>query len=149
MLLLLLLTRNYRIWASNSQRFNLKILLDTHALIWWLRDDVRLTKLAAGILQDPENRILISAGVGWELAIKVGLGKIEPSSLIEQLNEAVAKEKFEALPISLTHGVHAGLLPPHHRDPFDRLLSAQALQLHVPILSVDRVFDLYGVQRMW
>jgi PIN domain nuclease of toxin-antitoxin system len=127
----------------------LKILLDTHALIWWLRGDSRLSDLAAVILRDPENEILISAVVGWELAIKVGLWKIKPASLIEQLADAVSNETFIELPITLAHAIRAGLLAPHHRDPFDRLLSAQALVLDVPILSADRLFDLYGVQRFW
>jgi PIN domain nuclease of toxin-antitoxin system len=127
----------------------LKILIDTHALIWWLREDPRLSKVAADTLTDPNNEILVSAGVGWELAIKVGLGKIEPASLIEQLDEAILKETFVELPVALAHGIRAGLLPPHHRDPFDRLLSAQALLLELPILSADRLFDQYGVQRLW
>jgi PIN domain nuclease of toxin-antitoxin system len=69
--------------------------------------------------------------------------------LIEQLDEAISKETFVELPITLAHSVRAGLLPSHHRDPFDRILSAQALVLEVPILSADRFFDLYGVQRLW
>jgi len=126
-----------------------RVLLDTHALVWWLRDDPRLSKAAAQIIRDPGNEILLSAVVGWELAIKVGLGKIGPASLIGQLNEAASKEGFVELPIALAHGVRAGLLAAHHRDPFDRLLSAQAQILQVPILSADRLFDLYGVQRLW
>ena len=127
----------------------MKILVDTHALIWWLRDDQRLSRAAAQILADPSNEILVSAGVGWELAIKVGLGKIEPANLIAQMEEAISRETFVELPVALAHGVRAGLLPLHHRDPFDRLLAAQAEILDVPILSADRLFDRYGVRRLW
>jgi PIN domain nuclease of toxin-antitoxin system len=127
----------------------LKVLIDTHALIWWLRDDPRLSKAAATILKDTQNEILVSAAVGWEMAIKVSLGKMDPASLVEELEVAIANESFIELPVSLAHAIRAGLLPPHHRDPFDRLLAAQAQLLNIRILSVDRLFDLYQVQRVW
>jgi PIN domain nuclease of toxin-antitoxin system len=127
----------------------MKILLDTHTLVWWLRDDVRLSPQAARILKDPRNEILVSAAVGWEMAIKVNLGKIEPASLLEQLGQALAKEAFAELPITMAHAVRAGSLPLHHRDPFDRLLAAQAQALELPILSADRLLDQYAVQRVW
>jgi PIN domain nuclease of toxin-antitoxin system len=127
----------------------MKILLDTHALVWWLSDDSRLSREAVRILEDPHNEILVSAAVGWELAIKVNLGKIHPASLVEQLEQTLASAVFTELPIAMAHAIRAGLLPPHHRDPFDRLLAAQAQAMKFPILSADRVLDQYAVQRVW
>jgi len=125
------------------------ILLDTHALIWWFQNDSRLSKRASAVVKNPSNKILISAAVGWELAIKVNLGKIRPASLVQSLEEALAKEAFEELRVSVAQAVRAGLLPLHHRDPFDRLLAAQAQSLAVPILSADTMLDAYGVRRVW
>jgi PIN domain nuclease of toxin-antitoxin system len=127
----------------------MKVLIDTHALIWWLHDDSRLSKAAALILKDTQNEILVSAAVGWEMAIKAGLGKMDPALVVEELETAIANESFLELPVSLTHAIRAGLLPHHHRDPFDRLLAAQAQLLDIRILSADRLFDLYQIQRVW
>jgi PIN domain nuclease of toxin-antitoxin system len=127
----------------------LRILLDTHALLWWLRDDPRLSRVGRSILRDKDNEILVSAAVGWEVAIKVNLGKINPPSVIDELENAVSTEAFTDLPITLAHAVRAGALPLHHRDSFDRLLAAQAQVLDIPILSSDPLFDVYGVQRFW
>jgi PIN domain nuclease of toxin-antitoxin system len=127
----------------------MKILLDTHALVWWLSSDGRLSGEASRILKDTDNEILVSAAVGWEMSIKVNLGKIEPAALLEQLEVNLAQEAFSELPITMTHAIRAGLLPLHHRDPFDRLLAAQAQVLDLPILSADRVLDHYAVRRIW
>jgi PIN domain nuclease of toxin-antitoxin system len=83
------------------------------------------------------------------LAIKIKIEKITPLSLIENLQEALRAESFTELEITLVHAVEAGLLPLHHKDPFDRLLVAQARSLNIPILSADRLLDLYGIQRIW
>jgi PIN domain nuclease of toxin-antitoxin system len=131
--------------ASTGRRF----LLDTHVLIWWMRDETRLSTRASAIIKNPENQILISAAVAWELAIKVKLEKIRPATLIEGLNLVLEQESFSALDITLPHALEAGLLPLHHRDPFDRLLVAQALALKLPILSADRILESYGVKRLW
>lgn len=125
------------------------ILLDTHALVWWLQNDSRLSKRAAVIIKNPTNKILVSAAVGWELAIKVNLGKIRPASLVQGLEEAMSRETFEELPVTVAQAIRAGLLPMHHRDPFDRLLAAQAQSLGCPILSADSLLDAYGIQRVW
>jgi PIN domain nuclease of toxin-antitoxin system len=125
------------------------ILLDTHALVWWLQNDSRLSKRAAVIIKNPTNKILVSAAVGWELAIKVNLGKIRPASLVQGLEETMSRETFEELPVTVAQAIRAGLLPMHHRDPFDRLLAAQAQSLGCPILSADSLLDAYGIQRVW
>jgi PIN domain nuclease of toxin-antitoxin system len=109
----------------------------------------RLSKQAARTIANPENQILISAVVGWEVAIKVGVGKMKPSSILDGLDRALERESFSELPITLDAAVRAGLLPLHHRDPFDRLLIAQAQSLQVSILSSDEVLDLYDVKRLW
>jgi PIN domain nuclease of toxin-antitoxin system len=83
------------------------------------------------------------------MAIKAGLGKMDPALVVEELETAIANESFLELPVSLAHAIRAGLLPHHHRDPFDRLLAAQAQLLDIRILSADRLFDLYQIQRVW
>ena len=127
----------------------MRILLDTHALIWWLQGDPKLSKRAADIIKDAKHPILISAAVSWEISIKIGLGKIRPASLLDALQNTLSEESFEELSITVQDTVRAGMLPPHHRDPFDRLLAAQAQLLNVPILSADKMFDQYSVQRVW
>jgi PIN domain nuclease of toxin-antitoxin system len=126
-----------------------KVLLDTHVLVWWMEDATRLSKQAAKIIADSCNQVLISAAVGWELAIKVGTGKMKPRSILQDLDRVLERESFSEVPIMLGTAVRAGLLPLHHRDPFDRLLVAQAQSLSVPILSADAVLDLYEVKRLW
>jgi PIN domain nuclease of toxin-antitoxin system len=124
-------------------------LLDTHALIWWMESSPRLTDRAASAIANKRNRILISAAVGWELSIKVNSGKISLPISLEKLTQSIESYAFVAIPISMSQTVRAGLLPLHHRDPFDRLLVAQARELDVPIVSNDVVLDAYGVQRLW
>ena len=127
----------------------MEILLDTHALIWWMIDPPRLSRRAEKALEDPANRILVSAVVAWELAIKINAGKIQPSSLLLGLDSAFARQAFAELPVSVEHAVRAGSLPLHHKDPFDRLLVAQAQAMNIPILSVDAALDHYGIRRIW
>lgn len=127
----------------------MEILIDTHAFVWWMVESPRLSKRAVEIFRGSTYRILLSAVVGWELAIKVNSGKFEPSNLISRLEDAMAEQLFKELPITVGHAVRAGLLPMHHRDPFDRLLVAQAQALNLPILSGDRGLDEYDVRRVW
>jgi len=119
------------------------ILIDTHALVWWLEDAGRLSRRAVAILEDPDNAILVSAVVGWEISIKVSAGKIQPRSLIQRLHRVVERQSFSELPITLETAIRAGLLPLHHRDPFDRSLVAQAQSLNASILSADVLLDRY------
>ena len=123
------------------------ILLDTHPVIWWMLDASRLSSRAAEILRSTANRVVVSAVVAWELAIKINAGKIQPPTLISGLQAAMAKQLFGEIPITLEHAVKAGLTL-HHRDPFDRLLVAQAQLLNLPILSADRGLDEYDVRRI-
>jgi PIN domain nuclease of toxin-antitoxin system len=126
------------------------LLLDTHTLIWFFQDDPRLGPLARAMIEDPTNRKLVSIATCWEIAIKVGIGKLilgEPTR--PYLDRAIAQSHFELLPISLDHSTRVEGLAQHHKDPFDRLLIAQAIVEGVPIISVDPAFDPYPVRRIW
>ncbi len=125
------------------------VLLDTHALVWWFNEPAKLSRRASTIMGNSSNTILISAAVAWEMAIKVNLGKLDALALITSLEQQIRREGFADLPISLEQATLAGLLALHHRDPFDRLLVAQAQNMNIPILSADAALDLYGVERLW
>ena len=127
----------------------MKLLLDTHAFVWWFNDPGKLSSKASALLTSSRNSVLVSAAVAWELAIKVNLGKIDALPLITDLASYTAEEGFVELPISIDQAVRAGLLPRHHRDPFDRLLVAQAQDLNLPILSADHILDRYDIKRIW
>ncbi len=127
----------------------MKILLDTHVFVWWMEDAERLSTQAARTIGNPENNVLISAVVGWELAIKVMTGKMKPRSILDGLDRVLEQESFSEVPITLDVTVRAGSLPLHHRDPFDRLLVAQAQSLNVPVLSADAILDRYDIRRLW
>jgi PIN domain nuclease of toxin-antitoxin system len=126
------------------------ILLDTHALLWFLWDDVKLSDRAKSLIEDAENLKLVSITSCWEIAVKVGLGKLdlgEPSGTF--LPRELARNNFEMLPITLKHVARIETLPQHHHDPFDRLLAAQAMVENISLASRDEVFDLYDVIRVW
>jgi len=127
----------------------MEALLDTHVVIWWFENAPRLSKRASAILAAPNNTLYVSAAVGWEIAIKLNVGKFQSTELMGDMAGFLAGEGWRQLPISLEHAVRAGLLPLHHRDPFDRLLVAQAQALNLPILSADRELDEYDVRRLW
>src|SRR5438128_7507851 len=114
------------------------LLLDTHAFLWFCQDDPLLSATAKAAIEDPGNRKLLSIASCWEIAIKAGLGKLtlgEPSETY--IPNALSRTGFELLPISLTHATAVEVLPMHHRDPFDRLLIAQAQTEAIPIVSAD------------
>jgi PIN domain nuclease of toxin-antitoxin system len=125
------------------------LLPDTNVLYWWLNDPDELSAGAEAAMLDPENSIMVSAVVPWELAIKTNLGKLDGQTLLEIWDEKLASEGFSELSIESAHAIRAGLLPRHHNDPFDRMLAAQAQMTGWPIVSADRVFDFYGVRRIW
>lgn len=127
----------------------MKLLADTQALFWWYSEPGKLSDRALAAMQDSGNVVLISAVAAWELAIKTGIGKLDALALVLDLERYIAEEGFTELPITIAHAVRAGLLPAHHRDPFDRLLIAQAQDLNVPILSSDPLLDDYDVKRLW
>jgi PIN domain nuclease of toxin-antitoxin system len=118
------------------------LLLDAHALLWWLADDPTLDRPAFGAIQDPLNDVLVSAATIWEIAIKRALGKLEaPDGIVEAADRA----GIDIVPITGADAETAGALPAHHRDPFDRMLVAQAARIGAVLVSRDRAFDAYGV----
>jgi PIN domain nuclease of toxin-antitoxin system len=124
-------------------------LLDTHTLRWWLDDSLRLSEAARDAILATTNSKVISSVVPWELAIKANLGKFNSQTLLAGWDEILESQGFSELPIESVHAIRAGLLPLHHRDPFDRMLAAQAQVTGWPIISADRIFDYYGVRRIW
>jgi PIN domain nuclease of toxin-antitoxin system len=118
-----------------------RLLLDTHALLWWLADE-GLTPPAQDAIADPANLVVVSAASAWEISIKKALGKLaSPDDLEQQVRDG----GFSPLPISIAHGVATGELPHHHEDPFDRMLIAQALAEGLTIVTRDKRFGDYGV----
>ena len=128
----------------------MRVLLDTHALLWWLSDDPALTRPARKIIADTRNTIIVSAASAWEIGTKVRLGKLPTANdLAADFSGHLDRDGFQLLAISAEHGIRAGLLPAPHKDPFDRMLIAQAQAENVPIISVERLFEQYGVRRIW
>jgi len=125
----------------------MNVLVDTHVWIWSLADPGRLSPESRSLLSSSRNVVYLSAASAWELAIKAALGKIElPEPVETYVPTRMARQGITALPITHAHALRVSTLPPHHRDPFDRLLIAQALVERLPILTADVVFDRYSVE---
>jgi PIN domain nuclease of toxin-antitoxin system len=127
-----------------------RLLLDTHTLLWFLRNDPSLTATAKAAIEDPANHKLVSIATCWEMSIKAELGKlrlVEPVALL--LARELPANNFGLLDITLAHATAVEALPRHHKDPFDRLLIAQAQIEGIPIVSADAAFDPYGIIRIW
>lgn len=127
----------------------MRYLLDTHALLWWLSTPELLPPSLRDLLDDRSNELLLSIVTPWELAIKTNAGKLDAGQILRDIESGQLKGDVEILLAQVSQVIRAGMLPLHHRDPFDRLLTAQALELAIPIVSRDRIFDRYGVQRIW
>ena len=128
----------------------MRILLDTHALLWWMIGNPRLSPRARAAVDAPNAEVLVSAASAWELAVKVRLCKLpEASRLTHRLAESLAEQNFKSLAISLEHGRLGGLLPGAHRDPFDRVLAAQALLDDLVLVTNDAAFSTFGVKTLW
>jgi PIN domain nuclease of toxin-antitoxin system len=133
-----------------SQSHLAELLLDTHALLWWLAEPDSLSPTAHQAIADPGNRVHVSAASGWEIATKVRLGKLPAASeLLHDLPELLAAQGFEPLPITLVHGLHAGRYPMAHRDPFDRLLAAQAELGGLTLVSLDPALQSFPCNLLW
>jgi PIN domain nuclease of toxin-antitoxin system len=117
--------------------------LDTHILLWWWSDDRKLSKSARTIIANPSNQVLVSAVSAWEVAIKAALGRIEIE--LDDFDDAIVKSGFESLPIAVRHAVRVGRLPAIHRDPFDRMLVAQASVEELRLVTHDSVFERYNL----
>ena len=128
----------------------MRLLLDTHAFLWWVIESDRLSAAAHMAIQNRENAIFISAASAWEIATKHRIGKLPEAELIvHELAGAIVGEGFEALPITVDDAARAGALPGPLRDPFDRMLIAQASSRDLALVSADEALDQYDVQRLW
>jgi len=128
----------------------LRVLLDTHAFVWWNSDDPRLSRTARAVIQEPENEILLSAASAWEIAIKYARGRLPiPQPPARYVADRMRRHGFGPLAIEIAHGVQVGSLPPIHRDPFDRILVAQSQLENLPILTSDPTIARYGVSVIW
>jgi len=128
----------------------MRALLDTHAFLWWITNDPRVSKKVREIISDGENELFLSVASGWEMAIKAGLGRLQlPPNLEHFILEQMALNAIESLPVQMSHALHVYKLPAHHRDPFDRMLIAQAQLQNLPILTVDPQIARYSVKVIW
>jgi PIN domain nuclease of toxin-antitoxin system len=128
----------------------LHLLLDTHALIWWMTNNPSLPDSVRRLMIDKRNTIVVSAASAWEMATKVRLGRLPAASdITRNFQEYLTQSGFESLPVSAAHGIRAGLLPGPQRDPFDRMLIAQAQAEDLTIVSNEMSFDSYGIRRAW
>jgi len=127
----------------------MRCLIDTHALIWWLTQPDRIPEKTRDLLDDLANDVLISIATPWEMSIKIHSGKLDARDILYDIEYGHLDDQIRVLMAEVRHVIRAGSLPLHHRDPFDRLMIAQALELNLPIVSNDRIFDRYGVQRIW
>lgn len=125
-------------------------LIDTHALLWFIDGDERLSERARALIKNKTNRIAVSAACLWEVAIKSSIGKLKLGQPFGELfPKQLEDNDIELLAVSVEHLKIVRELPFHHRDPFDRLLIAQSLAEAVPVISIDTAFDDYGVERLW
>jgi PIN domain nuclease of toxin-antitoxin system len=127
-----------------------RLLLDTHAFLWFLLDDPQLSASARALIEDPANDVEISPASYWEIAIKIGLNKYalpEPYQIF--MEREIADNDFRILPIEPKHTAVLTTLPLHHRDPFDRLIVAQAMVEGISVVSIDPRLDAYPIKRLW
>ncbi|MBP6825982.1 MAG: type II toxin-antitoxin system VapC family toxin [Saprospiraceae bacterium] len=127
----------------------MRLLLDSHAMIWYLQGDPTLSSTARQAIVDTRNHKFISAASIWEVAIKVSIGKIQLKFPFADFHQLLAINQFDWLPISFEHAARVSRLPFHHRDPFDRIIIAQALEERMTIVGLDPEFPAYGVPVLW
>jgi PIN domain nuclease of toxin-antitoxin system len=126
------------------------LLLDTHTFLWFLSGDARLSFAAREAISEPTNRVYVSAASVWEISTKHRLGKLPGfSSIVGDLDAVISAQDFERLSITTKHGQLAGALSIPHKDPFDRMLVAQATEQRMQLVSNEQIFDQFGVVRLW
>ena len=129
----------------------MRLLLDTHTLLWWTTGDPSLPERARKRIAQSKDPVVISAVSAWEIAIKVNAGRLPPGAteLIQDFEESLKQDGFRSMSITPDHAIRAGMLPGSHKDPFDRMLIAQAQAENMAVVSNELVFDSYGVTRIW
>ena len=128
----------------------MRLLLDTHAFIWWVNGNERLPRQARRAIGDDANDVFISAASAWEIATKYRLGRLDEAvAIAPDIAAVIADQDFEELPITVEEAIRAGGLPGPLGDPFDRMLVAQALSRDLVLVSNETIFDQYGVRRLW
>ena len=128
----------------------MRLLLDTHALLWWLDGDRRLPPRVRRRLSSPSSVVYVSAASAWEITTKWRIGKLDGAEAVAMdVASAVASQGFTPLEITIRHAEHAGRLTGEHRDPFDRMLVAQSRLEGLPVVTNDAAFELFGVDRVW
>jgi PIN domain nuclease of toxin-antitoxin system len=132
------------------ERVASRLLLDTHAFLWWVGDDPRLSATARRTLLTGASQLFLSAASAWEIAVKAELGKLRFNRELESfMADHLQANRITALPVSIDHALYVRHLPNHHRDPFDRLLVAQSLLEDLPLVTGDRILARYGVKVVW
>ena len=127
----------------------MRLLLDTHAFLWWADTPEKLPGSVVTLCKDPETTLLVSVASAWELQIKAQLGKIRFSTSLEQLFQTQQANGVLVLPVELPHVIQLGALPLHHKDPFDRLLIAQSMVEDTHLVSADAAFKDYSIKLLW
>ncbi len=128
----------------------MRTLLDTHAFLWWVIDSPELSQSARSVMGDSTNELYLSAASGWEIAIKTKLGRLEIAGDPEKLiPEQMVLNAISGLPVQMSHALHVFQLPDLHRDPFDRILIAQARLEEIPIITRDSAISQYDVETIW
>lgn len=128
----------------------MKLLLDTHAFLWFVTNDPQLSATAPALIVDPSNQLFISPASYWEVAIKVSIGKNPMTVPFETFfTTAITAYAITVLPVEVCHAAVVSTLPMHHKDPFDRMIVAQALVMGLAIVSIDPLLDPYGINRLW
>lgn len=128
----------------------MKLLIDTHTFLWWIDGDRELSRQARRLIEDATTDVIVSAATAWEIATKARLGKLPQAlPIARRIPEVIAEQGFMSLAITMEHSQRAGWLPGPHKDPFDRMLAAQAQALDIPIASNDRIFESFGVIVIW
>ncbi len=128
----------------------MRVLLDTHTFLWFITADPKLSTSAQQVLVTGSNVVLLSVASLWEIAIKVSIGRLPiPQPLQTFIPQQLGTNRIELLPIQLEHSFEVARLPLYHRDPFDRMIIAQAIHERLPIVSADGAFDSYAIQRLW
>ena len=128
----------------------MRLLLDTHALLWSFSDEENLSQTAREAVKDYANDIYVSAASAWEIATKFRFGKLpQAEPFVYALEESLRKVRFKELAVTVGHAQRAGLLAGEHKDPFDRLLIAQAQAENLLLVSNEKLFDSFGIQRLW